>query len=436
MNVINKYGYNILQKLNKSDIINIKKNLTICKENPYTKKIINTFILFKKVKNIIVVPIQYGLKYYGDAENKLPLNIASFNFTGELKDYQIDIVKKCMDGLRKNYSGILTLPCGYGKTICSLNIACQLKLKTLVIVNKLFLKDQWINSINKFTTAKCDSDINNDDIVVLLIQSIYNNKYDKSFFRKFSFVIYDEAHHTGASIYSKALKYAVSYYSIGLSATPERDDGLMKITNYFLGNILYKIERNVNSKINVFKVHFDNSFNVPYSNNTTGLEIYNLLLTNICNDERRNNKILKIVKLLKSFDRKILILSIRIEHLKILNKLIEDSFLYIGNIKKKKRIYIEENANIILSTYQLSSEGLDIPRLDTIILSTPYKKVKQSIGRVTRNIDDNPIVIDIIDNHNIFKKHFKLRSEEYRLSEYTINKISYLKQFLKLKNNN
>ena len=110
----------------------------------------------------------------------------SVKFNGKLRDYQTKIVNKCYKHMKKKYGGILSVPCGRGKTVMAINLFTKLKKKTLVIVHKEFLMNQWIERIKQF----CDKsvsigiiqgkkiDVDDKDIVIFMLQSLSMKKYN------------------------------------------------------------------------------------------------------------------------------------------------------------------------------------------------------------------------------------------------------------------
>ena len=73
---------------------------------------------------------------------------------------------------------------------------------------------------------------------------------------------------------------------------------------------------------------------------------------------------------------------------------------YIGGMKEKD-LKVSETKKVILATYAMAAEALDIKTLTTLIMATPKTDVTQSIGRILRSKDHNPVVFDIVDKHDI-----------------------------------
>ena len=112
-----------------------------------------SFNVFRVAKDgKMVAPRWWAEEHVGPARKDLrpePTRMAGgLKFTGKLRDStrQNEALKAAMDAGH----GILSLPCGYGKTTVSLAIAMKLKWRTMVIVHKEFLAQQWIERIEQF----------------------------------------------------------------------------------------------------------------------------------------------------------------------------------------------------------------------------------------------------------------------------------------------
>jgi superfamily II DNA or RNA helicase len=155
------------------------------------------------------------------------------------------------------------------------------------------------------------------------------------------------------------------------------------------------------------------------------------MITNLTEIKERNDFIFNIIKdiLEKDPTRKIFILTNRRNHIDELKNLLQDYDvgLYIGGMKKKDLALSEERA-IIIGTYEMASEGLDIPDLDTLIMTTPKSNITQSIGRIMRKelYDNIPLIVDIVDKIDIFYAMYNKRKKIYQENKYEIKVINKL----------
>jgi len=231
-------------------------------------------------------------------------------------------------------------------------------------------------------------------------------------------IVCHNCHHIGAEVFSRALPKINSYYSLGLSATPSRPDGLSKVFNYFLGPIVYRVTAEDNKKIQINVIKFlDKTSNYNKEElNVMGKICLPKMINNIVENKNRNLLILLITKRLVNKGKQTIILSDRRDHLKFLYNEIEKFTTvgyYVGGMKQKD-LKKSESCNVILGTYPMSSEGLDIPSLDAAIFATPKSSIEQSLGRITRKVhDDYAIAYDIVDDFSLFPNQLKKRTTVY-----------------------
>ena len=165
------------------------------------------------------------------------------------------------------------------------------------------------------------------------------------------------------------------------------------------------------------------------------------MITNLCKIDERNKLIAKIINILRhQKDRKILVLSGRLNHLTILKELVDDQIkkdednglldkyeqktsFYIGKMKDYELEDAEE-ADVIFATYEMAEEGLDIPALNTLIFGTT-KKIEQCVGRILRKKDDDKLIIDIVDMFSRFIGHGSMRKKFYSKQKYNIEDYTF-----------
>ena len=345
-----------------------------------------------------------------------------------------------LDGNRRYVLGDFTVT---HNTIMALYIIAKLKLKTLVIVHKEFLLNQWIEKINEFLPdAKIGKiqgqiiDIEDKDIVIGMLQSLSMKEYPDDTFDSFGFTIIDETHHLAAEVFVRSLQKIVTKYILGLSATMERKDGLTKVFKMFIGDIIYKMKRDKDEGVLIKAIKFvtqDEEFNtIEYD--FRGNVKYSTMISKLCSFNNRTEMIISIIEneLKLNNKQQIIVLGQFKNILTYLYKAIEHRNIgtvgyYIGGMKEEQ-LKKSELKQIIIATYSMAAEGLDIKTLTTLILATPKTDIEQAVGRILREKHDQPLVIDIVDNHEVFKKQWDKRKAYYLKNNY---KILYTKDFIK-----
>jgi superfamily II DNA or RNA helicase len=395
------------------------------------------FPVYRESKNKIYVPRFYGMEVYGEPDDIVitdgkKINV---NFKGELRPKQKPVVDKFMKHIKKKHSGLLALHTGFGKTCLALNIISRIKLKTIIIVHKEFLLRQWIERIEQFLPdAKVGKiqaktiDTEDKDIVICMLQSLSMKDYPKDMFKEYGFMIVDEVHHLGAEVFSRAFYKVVTKYALGLSATINRKDGLTKVIKWFLGDVVCKLERKGEDNVLVKVINYetnDEDFNKVLLN-FRGQVNYTGMIKKLCEFNRRTEFILKVLAdlLKENPNQQIMILGHQKKLLQYLHDAIRHRTIatvgyYVGGMKEKD-LKISEGKKVIIATYAMAEEGLDIKTLTTLIMATPKVDVRQSVGRILRQKHKQALVVDIVDSHSLFQRHFTKRKTFYRKSKFKV----------------
>ena len=411
---------------------------------------------------------------------------------------------------------IVQLPCGFGKTVLAILMAIKLGRKTLVLVHTDALVQQWCERIRTFAPkarigiAKAQlREFEDRDFVVGTVQSFAKeNNYSSEILNTFGFVIVDECHHIAARYFSTALFNLRPRYILGLSATPYRIDGLERLLEWSLGPIVFRAERDPHDQVRIAQIIFRAGKQINIRNKA-GEYLRPTMINQLCDDVARNymivNTIVQLYRVCKysgsNVRRKTIILSDRLEQLKIIEQLLQnkgfmliqkqtktadlvpkkkkltkkqladqlmnsqqennnilattntdESFnnnetvnnnksvtnneddmsketvsFYIGATKPSERANASQ-ADVILATYHIAAEGLDIPLLDTLILASPRTNIEQSIGRILRTAPgkSTPLVIDFVDPFGCFENMGTARHKIYRKFKYNIKQIEFV----------
>ena len=439
MAYLGKKGYSILKSnLTTKEQQFIRDELTVKAYIPKSPVQPEPFSIYRESPNKFYVPRYFGVDTFGDfTENKIPHgdNI-DIKFTGDLREYQINIVDKYINFVKDSGGGLLDVDPGKGKTVMGLYIIAKLKKKTLVIVHKSFLLNQWIERIQQFLpSARVGKiqgqiiDIENKDIVIGMLQSLSQKEYPENLFDSFGLTIYDETLHLGAEVFSRCMMKTITNYTLGLSGTMQRKDGLTKVFKMFLGDIIHKEKTDTTEhKVIVKAIHYkvdDEDFNeIKYD--YRGNPLYSTMISKLCSYNHRSEFILKVLEteLRNNNEQQIMILAHNKSLITYLHQAIEHRNIatvgyYIGGMKEAD-LKISEGKKVIIATYAMASEGLDIKTLTTLIMASPKTDVCQSIGRILRTKHTSPLVVDIIDKHDIFENQWHKRRQYYMKQKYNI----------------
>lgn len=442
-------GYGIPKKNNEELIEELKKELTMRPSVNFNmtsgieEKVFTTYTENDKR---LYIPRYYGLQRFGIPDiNKLGDGEYRENlkFIGDLREQQLEpvnnFIKSAKDPLKMG--GIISVPCGFGKTIMSVYIACHFKVKTLFVSHKDFLNQQFLETVQTFVpTAKVGLIkqskviVNDKDIIIASLQSLAMRDYDMEIFNGIGLVIIDEVHHMGAEVFCRALQKINAPMILGLSATLNRKDGMRKVFENYIGKSIYKYKKKENITVNV-EIHKYYNADITYSGAKllwNGKPNMSAMINNICYYDPRNDFITSLIqKILETEkDRKILILSERRQQLNTLEKkikeckIVDDSIgYYVGGLTQK---ILDESATkqIILATYQMAAEGMNIPSLNTVIFASPISDIQQSLGRILREKESErkyiPLCIDIWDEFSLFLRKGYTRIKYYKDNCYDI----------------
>lgn len=448
--MITNQGYRIEKDKVSEEILNkliVKKNVS--KNFADT---VHEYNILRQSEKYYYLPRFFGVKEVGPAEIKIPCKKINVTFNGTLREQQQEIMNIVYPKLLKEYGGIIKLPCGYGKTVLALYILCQLKVKTLILVQQENLLDQWIERITQYIKEYSNENpkikpltvgrlqqkkIETDkDIVIGMIQSLCSRNYTREQLKDFGLIISDECHHIAAEKFCTALDKLNAKYILGLSATPLRKDGLTKVIKWYLGDFLYRLDCEQNKTAKIFKIYYESEDPLFREElQKRGWDTFPSIpkmTTNITKIKERNKLIMNILLYYSNLDRNIMLLSERVDHLKLLKKtfdtLTKNKFntgLYIGATSKEERERIEKESKIIFGSYKIAQEGLDIKRLDTLIMASPQKDITQPIGRVMRQQNIDSHIIDISDKLSVFCNFSRARDRIYRKGNYELNTIEF-----------
>ena len=337
------------------------------------------------------------------------------NFT--IRDYQ----REALRALEYYAQGIYQSPTGSGKTVTILAMIADLRQRTLVIVNKKELVQQWVDRSEQFLGYEPgfigDGRWEEKEYTIAMEQTLWARRDElDDWWNKWGMVVLDECHTVQAETYNYVMQRFPAMYRIGVSATPKKT-GDFKVCEAVLGPIIHTTPKKplreqgylITPEVFTVPTDFYYPFEPTVLNEETGRvkkrNNFHDVVKALTTSAPRNSLIAKTALDLEG--RTILVLSKRLEHLELLRQQLADKrevLLLTGAESLEERMNVYARASrgncIILST--LADEGVDIPRIDTVFFIFPVKNtelVRQWIGRGERPHPEKKDfwIIDVVD---------------------------------------
>ena len=376
---------------------------------------------------------------FDEIVNDVKPNKNRIDYASEIKAYEYQ--EEAINAALKNRNGVVIAPCGSGKTQIGIEIIARLGLRALWLTHTGDLLKQSLDrakavlniphdTYGTITEGKVDI---GKSITFATVQTMCKIDLD-SVAREWDVVIVDEAHHvvgtpTKLQMFYKVISKLCARYKYGLTATPTRADGLIACMYALLGDKVYEITRQQvkdnSCPVRVFVENIDYVPNFDVVLASDGTLQYTSLITDMTENEERNRQIVESIAL---HNGKGFVLTDRVQHIqtlaKMLNALGKRCLTLYGSVGKRKR---EEalsalkngEADLIVATYSLAKEGLDIPCLDNVFFATPQRNetiVIQSAGRVSRKAEGKEWgnVYDYVDDFGMLKGWARKRRGYYK----------------------
>lgn len=294
---------------------------------------------------------------------------------------------------------------GSGKTVVALATAARLGMRTLVLVDKESLRDQWIKeAMEKLGLEREDIgilqrdkiEIEGKQIVIGLLPSLARREYPSWVYESFGTVIVDECHKLSTEFFASVLPLFNATYRIGLSATITRKDGSDVVLYNHLGPIRVKAETKIMPLVMHVMVHRGQ----PWGNNER------TRLASIARDKRRNRTLAEIIKHFYDNNRRIVAVSSSVQHIERVYAICvelgipeEDMGILsatraapsTSKKRKTRRTTLDEQAEAkqakVCFMVDAFKEGIDVPEWDSLVEMLPFWNANQRCGRVRRYME-------------------------------------------------
>jgi len=404
--------------------------------------------VYKETEDALYLPKHYGIETYGpyteSTRDVARTPEKHWEFHGKLRDAQMPVVNSFLKPEPKD--GIISLHTGGGKTVCALYIASQLRLPTLVIVHNSFLRDQWVERVRMFLPhariGRIQGDaceIENSDVIIAMLQTLSMKDIPIAQFKPIGLVIVDECHHIASEVFVQALPKVTSKHMLGLSATPQRKDGLMHVAHWFLGPLLYNSDSGQKQDDGVHVEVYEYQNEDPTFNeiiyNSQGVMFTSLMINKLAQEADRTRWLVGILEdvLTECPQRQVLVLTDRVQHAKdILAAMPEElrlrSAILSQEVTASKRTEFCAKCSVLVATYAMCKEGFDVPTLNTLLMATPRPDVDQIVGRILR-VERSartipPLILDLVDPQ--FRRQFQERNSLYKKRNYRVTMMKLL----------
>lgn len=415
--------------------------------------------------DIVGVPRFWGQSEFGRAQKDIRTLGLPLISLGEisLRDIQKRAIEQTLVTLSEWGGATIIADCGFGKTRLALSIISRLGRRAIILCNRDILMLQWASVINellpalkvswfqgsqnlrKATVKTSDGRVfagplESSDICIFSIETLIEGQGPKDFLQTFGTVVVDECHHLAASTLVHALPMLPARNIVGLSATPDRRDGLEHALYWLSGPVSFVYKRlpsitGLSEQVEVRKVLFNEGLQREkfYQG---GQMAFAEMITFLTQDAARNKLILdQITDLISNEKRsKIIVVSSMVQHCTTLYEAINSSTASeLKNIKMalmagpnvQSVLAKDPTTRIVFATYSLLEEGYDDQILDTLLLITPRSRIQQTVGRIERTHDNKlrPLVIDIVDDFSVYPSMWAKRKKFYLSRGFLINVI-------------
>ena len=400
---------------------------------------------FRATATHFEVPRFYGLAHFGapDEDRLSDGEPLCASFVGELSEDQRRAFDRAAASLRSIGGCALVRRPGGGKTVLGIALACALGRRTLVLVHKSFLVDQWVERVRAFAPDatigriqqhRVDADA---DIVIGMIQSFFRRDYGREVLDSFGLVIVDETHHIAARVFFSVLfEKLAPRFVMGLSATLDRPDGLRPLIHMAVGPAIDTNPQDTGGGdggdlVVVERVFHQSAAHMRGDLCVRGHVHMPSMCARLVADAGRNALAVDRTLQLYAEGHHVMVLSALRDHLSAMCEQLvgragvaaEHVGFFVGGMRARDRADAARR-RVIFATYAMAKEGLDIATLSALVLATPAGNVEQAVGRIRRPCAEKkkPVrLVDIVDEFSVFAHMARKRLRFYESQKFEVD---------------
>ncbi|QHR82650.1 DNA helicase-transcription elongation factor [Brazilian porcupinepox virus 1] len=364
-------------------------------------------------------------------------------------------MKKNLNNKRSMYTTI-HLSCGFGKTIITCYLIATHKRKTIICLPNKMLINQWVSaikltnlsyilSLDGATQLLKQLEKKSADILLIVTRHLSNEIFCKKIYSEYDIFVLDESHMYNLMNNSAITRFLIFYppkICYFLTATPRQSNRL------YCNNII-----NISKVSNLKKIVkvYDHFFDSYYTDSIKQMikrlnnkNTYHIYIEKILSEDYPRNKFI-IDKITEEFNnnsinRVILVTKLRTHMMFFYSKLIDifnKDLIYLGDAKDRNTPNIinlikQKERFIFISTTNYAGTGLDIPRLDSLIVSCVVMnsmQIEQLFGRICReNSDIFNRIIFLFPNTSIREIRHIVGLYNQKMLTLSIDKLGFVRE--------
>lgn len=411
--------------------------------------------------DLVGIPRFVGLSLFGPAERDLRTvgePQGAIGTMAGLRPLQERALSQTLDVLKEWGGATIIADCGFGKTRLGLALSQSLGRKTMIICNREVLMLQWADSIAELMpqwsvgwlqgatsltrdTVRVRSDTTvrifqgarvKPDILLVSIETLAEGTVPKDLLKPYGTVLIDEMHHLAANTLVHVTPQLPVANLIGLSATPDRSDGLEHALYWLTGPASFVYKRlpsitGLRDTVEIRKRVTNGCTNkeMMYRN---GQLAFASMITLLTEDPLRNAIIMSAIEdALVSGRAKVIVVSALVAHCVSLRaELVARApnviTAVVAGPTTETVLAKAAGTRVVFATYGMLEEGYDDPLLDTLIMGTPRSRVQQTVGRIERTHEGKlrPLVVDLYDDFSLFPAMWMKRRRFYTSRGFAI----------------
>jgi len=341
--------------------------------------------------------------------------------------------------LSSGHGGMLEAPTRSGKTLCAAEIACRLGGSTLILGDNVELLGQWQDEIQEHIGLPCG--IIREDrfdygpqwpFVVATVQTLARRALPEEVRRSWRTLIIDECNSAPCATIWGAVQRIYARYVFGLTATPDRSDGLGEAISWVVGPTIAKLARTMTADAQFLHIPW-RACKIPREGRDGKMRNYKPVLRrngvtswvaaeqSIMQDEQRLTLLAdEVLKGLRG-GRKPLVMVGIVEHGERWAEALRARGMDVGCLMGKAK-RSEGAKEAVVATYRKAGRAMTImPPATLFVPAGPVRDIRQAVGRSLQpQATHRTLILDPVDLEPSLVKWARCREQFYAGRGFTL----------------